>query len=208
MVTGEKILNESQLKRFFTKMKAEKDKSWVVIRSDKNRSWPNETRIIMDYYILSIIANCGLRVSEALNLRLDDIYDDFIIVRADISKNNKKGTVFFGNHTKVLIHEYHEFRSYRFPQIDSAFLFPSPSSRTGIISRSYLHTRFKEWLKLFGMPESLSIHSLRHTYATLCLDKGLGLTFVRDQLRHTSIGITSKYLHLTKENRAKVKDLF
>lgn len=43
---------------------------------------------------------------------------------------------------------------------------------------------------------------------TLCLDKGLSLTFVRDNLRHSNISITSQYLHLTKESRNKVKDLF
>lgn len=172
-----------------------------------NRSCLEATRIVQDYFIFTLIAFTGLRVSEALTLNVDDIGDDYLIIRKDVSKNRKEGTVYFGKKTKTLIDDYLTFREFKFSWMNNNYLFPSKGKR-GYQSRSYLHKRFKYWLDICGLPSHLSIHSLRHTYGTLCLDKGLSLTFVRDNLRHSSISITSRYLHLTKENRKKVQEIF
>lgn len=208
MFTADKVLNEGQLKKFFSKLKSEKEKSVLVIKGRPNLSNPKESRVIMDFFIFSLIANTGLRISEVLNLKVSDVRDDYIFINKDISKNGKIGTVYFGKNTRNLINEYIKFRFSCFNKFSTEILFPSKSSRKRILSRSYLHTRFKYWLDLSGLPNNFSIHSLRHTYGTTCLDKGLSLTFVRDQLRHSSISTTSKYLHLTKKNREKVKDIF
>lgn len=133
------------------------------------------------------------------------IHEDFLVVRAEVSKNKKRGTVFFWPKTKNLLNELNELRIGLIKRVNTDLLF---SQNGKIPSRSYAHTRFKYWLSQISLPDSLSIHSLRHTYGTLCLDKGLSLTFVRNNLRHSNISITSQYLHLTKASRDKIKDLF
>ena len=208
MITADKILSEAQLKKFFSKLKNEKEKAVLVIQGKPSLSNPSEMRTVMDFYIFSLISSTGLRISEVLNLKLDDIGEDHLFIDKKISKNGKDGTVYFGKNTRRLLGEYKRFRELYFRDYSTNILFPSKSSRKRILSRSYQHTRFKYWLSFSGLPTSFSIHSLRHTYGTICLDKGLSLTFVRDQLRHSSISTTSKYLHLTKENREKVRDIF
>lgn len=204
MVSADRVLTEGQLNKFLKHLKSAKDRSLLVVQ-ESTGSHRHDKRVIVDYYLFALICNTGLRISEALNLQVADIHDDFLVVRPEVSKNGKRGTVFFGNKTKKLIDEYLKIKADILKTSDSVYLF---SQKEKLISRSYMHSRFKMWMKQVGLSPDLSIHSLRHTYATQCLDKGLSLQFVRENLRHSNIGITSKYLHLTKENRDKVKDLF
>lgn len=203
MITADKVLSEPQLNRLLKRLKTEKDKSSLAILAS-SKSLPKEVRVVIDYFLFTLIANTGLRISEALSLKWADIHDDFLVVRPEISKNGKKGTVYFGTKTKALLDELRKSKS-AVVKDASSFLF---SIKGRVATRCYMHVRFKFWLHQTDLPPNLSIHSLRHTYGTLCLDKGLPLTFVRDNLRHSNISITSQYLHLTQESRDKVKDLF
>lgn len=203
MISADKLFSEAQLTKFLKRLKTEKDKSVLKV-INSTISQPKDTRVIMDYFLFTLIANTGLRISEALKLNWDDIHDDFLIIRPEISKNGKKGTVYFGTKTKLLIDELKKSKQNELKD-ESQFLF---SLKSMVATRCYMHVRFKFWLKLTDSPMNLSIHSLRHTYGTICLNKGLPLTFVRDNLRHSNISITSQYLHLTQESRDKVKNIF
>jgi integrase/recombinase XerD len=204
MVTADKVLSDSQLAKLLKKMKSERDKSILVIQNSR-KSKPQEVRTILDFFLFSLIANTGLRISEALNLMWEDVHEDFLIIRPEISKNRKKGMVYYGPKTRALLDEFYALKRERLNRTNSSLLF---SMSGKVPSRSYAHMRFKFWLCQSGISTEYSIHSLRHTYGTMCLDHGLSLTFVRDQLRHSNISITSQYLHLTRANREKVKDLF
>ncbi|MGE0632736.1 MAG: tyrosine-type recombinase/integrase [Pseudobdellovibrionaceae bacterium] len=204
MVTADRVLTDAQLTRFLKHLRSEKDRSITVLQA-KIKPNRRDTRIVIDYYLFSLICNTGLRISEALNLKTTDIHDDFLVIRPEVSKNGKRGTVYFGHKTRKLLDEFILIKAITLKIDTSDFLFSKGSK---LLSRSYMHGRFKMWMKQIGYAPELSIHCLRHTYATQCLDKGLSLQFVRENLRHSNIGITSRYLHLTKENRDKVKDLF
>jgi integrase/recombinase XerD len=204
MLTADRVLTEAQLTKLLKRLKSEKEKSLPAIQNSNRRN-PKEVRIVMDYFLFTLLAQTGLRISESLNLRWSDVHDEFLIVRAEISKNGKKGTVYFGPKTRLLLDDLWTLRTSILKRANTDLLF---SSSGKLPSRSYAHARFKYWLGQVSLPVELSIHSLRHTYGTICLDNGLSLTFVRDQLRHSNIAVTSQYLHLTKASRDKVKDLF
>lgn len=203
MITADKVLSEPQLSRLLKRLRSEKDKSVTSIQSSA-KPLPKEVRTIMDYFLFTLIANTGLRISEALNLKWSDIHDDFLIVQLEISKNGRKGSVYFGTKTRALLDELRKLKPAITDDLNDSLF----SVKGKVATRCYMHVRFKYWLQQTGLPNTFSIHSLRHTYGTQCLDKGLSLTFVRDNLRHSNISITSQYLHLTQENRDKVKDLF
>ncbi len=204
MVSADRVLSEEQLTRLIKRLRQEKEKSLAAITVSK-RKLPSEVRTVVDYFLFTLIAQTGLRISEALNLAKSDIHEDFLIIRPEVSKNGKRGTVYFGPRTKALFDELLSIKQTVLKKDRWELVF---SLNGKVTSRSHCHTRFKKWLALTGLPSSLSIHSLRHTYGTLCLDKGLSLTFVRDNLRHSNISVTSQYLHLTKESRNRVKELF
>lgn len=204
MISADRVLTESQLNRFLKRLRTEKERAILALQGSHRRN-PKEVRIIMDYYLFSLICNTGLRISEALSLMWSDIHEDFLIIRPEISKNKKRGTVYFGNKTKKLLKEFQDTKASVLKKGELDVLFSLGRSSP---SRCYMHLRFKYWLQQTGLPPTLSIHSLRHTYATICLERGLPLTFVRDNLRHSHIAITSQYLHLTQASRDKIKDIF
>ncbi len=207
MITADKLISQKELKKLINKLEHEKNKALKEIQANPNKSLPGETRTVLDYFLFNLISMTGVRVSEGIKLRLTDFMPDYLIIRKENSKNKKKGTVYFGDKTRNLIYELVEFHTKYLTQYGTDYLFPS-HSRDGHLTRSYAHKRFKYWLMLTGLLLHHSIHSMRHGYATYSLDKGLPLTFVRDQLRHAGISITSQYLHLTKENRDRIKDIF
>lgn len=155
---------------------------------------------IVDMMLFQLLSLTGLRISEALALRWQDLGEDFLIIRAQ--KNGmKNGTVFIGDKLNRLLAEFKLSN----PYAHSEHLF---NTQKGPYKRSNAHERLKYWLKAANLRDSLSLHSFRHTYATRCLDAGLPLTMVRDQLRHSSITVTSVYLHFSQENKDKLKEVF
>lgn len=207
MITADKVLSEQQIKKLVSRLEIEKNKALHQIKSTPQKTCPGEIRIVQDYFLFTLISMTGLRVSEAIRLETVDVGPDYIIIRAEYSKNKKKGVVYYGDRTRSLIYDLFDFYTDHLSRYKSEYLFPS-HSKQGHLNRSYAHRRFKFWLNIVKLPSHFSIHSLRHSYATICLDKGLQLTFVRDQLRHSSISVSSQYLHLTRENREKVKGIF
>ena len=110
MISADKVLSDSQVAKFFKRIRQEKDKSKLAMKDSSKRN-PKEARIIIDFFLFSLIANTGLRISEALNLKWSDVHDDFLIVRPEISKNKKRGTVYFGTKTQEILAELKEVRS-------------------------------------------------------------------------------------------------
>lgn len=155
---------------------------------------------IVDRMLFQLLSLSGLRISEALNLKWSDLGEDYLIIRTQ--KNGKKnGTVHIGNKLLALLAEFKEQNPYS----HSVHLF---NTQKGPYKRTNAHDRLKYWLRVAGLRDSLSLHSFRHTYATKCLDSGLPLSLVRDQLRHSSITVTSVYLHFSEENKDKLKAVF
>ena len=71
MITADKLLSEPQLNRFLKRLRSEKDKSVASIHSSA-KPLPKEVRTVMDYFLFTLIANTGLRISEALSLKVSD----------------------------------------------------------------------------------------------------------------------------------------
>lgn len=154
----------------------------------------------IDRMLYQLLSLSGLRISEALSLKWSDIGEDYVIIRSQ-KNGQKNGTVHIGNKLLRAISEFRSLNLYS----HSEFLF---NTQKGPYKRSNAHERLKYWLKVAGLRDTLSLHSFRHTYATRCLDAGLPLSLVRDQLRHSSISVTSAYLHFSQENKEKLKEIF
>jgi integrase/recombinase XerD len=82
------------------------------------------------------------------------------------------------------------------------------NTQKGPMKRTSAHDRLQAWLRLAGLRDTISCHSFRHTYATTGLDNGVPIPMMRDQLRHSSIAITSVYLHVTQSQKDKIKEIY
>lgn len=155
---------------------------------------------LVDKMLFQLLSLSGLRISEALNLKWADLGEDYLVIKSQ-KNGTKNGTVTIGNKLLQLLANFREVNAYA----HSEYIF---NTQKGPYKRSNAHERLKYWLRVAEIRTSLSLHSFRHTYATRCLDAGLPLSLVRDQLRHSSIAVTSVYLHFSEENKEKLKEVF
>jgi integrase/recombinase XerD len=137
-----------------------------------------------DRVLFELIYSLGLRMHEALNISWSDFYfvGDKVYVSI-LGKGNKT------RHNQIPIALYEKLRNLN----TSDYLFLS--NRGKKLSLRACDKNFKLACKRAGLPSEYSCHWLRHSHATHALESGKSLVAVRDQLGHSSIAITSRYLH-------------
>ncbi|MCE4615434.1 MAG: tyrosine-type recombinase/integrase [Desulfurococcales archaeon] len=160
-----------------------------VLRWDDIVRLLRASRDLLDRVIVLLLAETGLRSSELLGLKVEDIDFDSgeIVVRN--AKYGKERIVFLGEESGSVLQEY----------IDLKRL----SSEEKIIQLSYqaLYKRLKRLARDAGLPvEKVRPHVLRHTFATEALRRGMSLPALQRILGHSDIKITQVYLHLVKED--------
>ncbi len=156
---------------------------------------------ITRYLLVHLALNSGLRVSEVAALKVGDLHmngkDNLLIVQN--GKGGRKRDVYLDRELVKHLQEYLEIKKKEWeePIGDSAPLFSGRGRRH--YTTTALEISFKKAIEEAGLPKSYSIHSARHTYATLLLAKTSNLRFVQKQLGHASIATTSLYADVLPE---------
>lgn len=153
---------------------------------------PNRER---DLCILTLFLNCGLRISELIELNRSDIQDDALRV---LGKGNKIRIVYLNDACKDALNLYLKVR----PVVggkDRDALFVSRNRQR--ISRSTVHNLVKKHLSDAGLDSTkYSAHKLRHTAATLMLQNGVDVKAVQEVLGHEHLNTTEIYTHIDNES--------
>lgn len=156
----------------------------------------SEDHGLRDRALLEVLYACGLRVSEATNLRLSNLYFDQGFIRVT-GKGNKERIVPIGEEA---IHQTEIYLEYVRPQLPNikpeaenvVFL----NRRGGQLSRVSVFTAVKKYAALAGIEKSVSPHTFRHSFATHLIEGGADLRAVQEMLGHESILTTEIYTHL------------
>ncbi|HAX73074.1 MAG TPA: site-specific tyrosine recombinase XerD [Firmicutes bacterium] len=139
----------------------------------------------------------GLRVSELLTLKLEDVHLTMMFIKC-IGKGNKERLVPIGDEAVEALELYlNESRPklLKKPQ-DVLFLnrFGGPMTRQGFWKI------LKQQAALTGITKELSPHKLRHSFATHLLENGVDLRLVQEMLGHADISTTQIYTHMSREH--------
>ncbi|MBC8213305.1 MAG: tyrosine-type recombinase/integrase [Candidatus Marinimicrobia bacterium] len=158
--------------------------------------------------ILELFYSTGIRISELVNIKLQDIGLESNEIRI-FGKGKKERIVVFGNFTQTALKNYLYQMSKNTRKLNSEYLFPRErlSKRLNTpehISISKVFKLVKHYLKLLTGDEHLSPHSLRHTFATHLLERGADLMSVKDLLGHSSLSSTQIYTHVQIEKMRKI----
>ena len=148
---------------------------------------------------LSTIYSCGLRVSEGIRLRVEDIDSERMKLCVRQGKRQKDRQVPLPGRTLELLREY--WRSHRHPE----WVFPlaykngrvPPKAKT-CMNSSGISTAFRQARQASGVKKPATIHTLRHSFATHLLEAGVSLRVIQAYLGHSSPRTTAIYTHLTK----------
>ena len=151
---------------------------------------------LRDALLLALLYDCGLRVSELVGLRLDQIDDEAWIIRV-LGKGGRERLVPFGEEARALILRQRDALLASSRRGAARHLFPG--GRGGHLTRQRAWQIVKAHLRGAGVTRAVSPHTLRHSFATHLLDNGADLRSVQLLLGHADISTTQIYTHLSQE---------
>ncbi|MCE5254000.1 MAG: tyrosine recombinase XerD [Actinomycetia bacterium] len=161
-------------------------------------------RGLRDRALLETLYGAGLRASEVLALRLQDIDLDVGFVRT-IGKGDKERVVPLGRKAVEALRAYNE-RGRPFLGRPGALKAPELflNDRGRRLSRQGLHSIIKTYARQAGLPDDVSAHTLRHSFATHLLEGGADLRAVQEMLGHADLSTTQIYTHVTTAHLQKI----
>lgn len=164
---------------------------------------------LRDKAILEVLYGCGLRVSEAVGLRISGLYLDEGFIRI-IGKGNKERLIPLGDMACNAVRAYLDVRPQpAHPQSDD-LLFLNRFGKS--FSRVSMFKLIKKQALIAGISKEISPHTFRHSFATHLVENGADLRVVQEMLGHESITTTEIYTHIEaatwqKDIREKVENV-
>jgi len=149
------------------------------------------------------VYSCGLRLTEGLHLQVEDINSSMMMIHVHRGKGAKDRYVPLPHETLKLLRMY--WKTHRNP----TFIFPATSrSHHGMdmadrpMHRSSVQGAFRRARLASGVQKRiLTIHTLRHSYATHLLEAGVNIRAIQRYMGHDRLETTMIYLHLTKKGQ-------
>lgn len=166
-----KVLSEVELKRLFSALSNLKHKA-----------------------ILFTAYSAGLRVSEVVKLRVGDIDSERMQIFVERAKGKKDRVV---NLSVLLLDVLRQYIKLQRPR-PGYYLFGNEDGQEPFSERS-AQAIFQRAKNMAGIRKNVSFHSLRHSFATHLLEKGIDVRYIKDILGHFDIRTTERYLHVRKD---------
>lgn len=161
----------------------------VVLSEEEVAAILNATPNLKHKAILMTIYSAGLRVGEAVRLRINDIDSKRMQIRVVQSKGRKDRYTLLSKKTLEIL------RSYYVPYRPQKWLFEGPDG--GPYSDSSIQAILRASVKRAGIKKRVTVHTLRHSFATHLLENGVDLRYIQSLLGHSSSTTTEIYTHVT-----------
>jgi len=149
-----------------------------------------------DQLILELLYATGIRVSELVNIKINDINltNNSVLI---LGKGDKERIVYFGDYAKEILEIYLNLRPKLIKQIDPEYLLIN-NKGTGLGTRG-VRVILDKLIKEASLNSKFSPHDLRHTFATHMLNEGADLLTIKELLGHVNLSTTGIYTHVTNE---------
>jgi integrase/recombinase XerD len=201
------------IKLFFSKIENKKLNPELIHRPKRTKLLPNvlskeEIKRILNAQsnikhktMLSLVYSCGLRRSELLNLRLTDVDSNRNLIIVKQAKGRKDRIVPLSQKTLVLIREYFEACK------PKEWLFEG-QDKTSKYDESSLALVLKQAVEKCKINKPVTLHWLRHSYATHLLENGTDLRYIQEILGHSRSTTTEIYTHVSTKGIQNVVSPF
>ncbi len=148
--------------------------------------------------IIELIYSSGLRVSECVSLKVNDLDLDGRIVRVKSGKGNKdRITILSAN----LIPELKRY----ILTLDKDEVYLFPNSKGSNLSVRNIQKLIQKAAIKAGIKKNVSPHVLRHSFATHLLEAGTDIRIIQELLGHSQLSTTQIYTHVSKEQLSRIK---
>jgi len=160
-----------------------------ILKTEKN---PKHRLLLMLAY------SSGLRVSEVVSLKKEHIDLSRFVILVKQGKGRKDRYTMLSEKAALFIQEYYE--DFKIEK----WIFPGQSGVKHLTIRSAQRV-FEKAVRNAGIIKNISIHGLRHTFATHLLESGTDIRYIQDLLGHSSIRTTERYTQVARRNILKIK---
>jgi integrase/recombinase XerD len=158
---------------------------------------------IRDRAMLEVMYASGLRVSELLSLKLSQ-YSSSLNCLKIYGKGNKERMVPIGDYALEYLSKYlTEVREFNIGH-RSDYVFLNKAGKP--LTRQYFWQQIKKYGQIAGINQTISPHTLRHSFATHLLENGADLRMVQDMLGHSKISTTQIYTHVSSKRILSIYD--
>lgn len=147
--------------------------------------------------ILLLIYSGGLRLGELLNLKIGDIDSETMKIHIRHAKGKKDRYIMLSEKTLIMLRDY--YKKYQ----PHNFLIEGRNSRK--YSPTSVQSVFKTALKKSGIKKKVTVHSLRHSFATHLLDEGTDIRYIQELLGHKRLETTQIYTHVSSHSINQIK---
>jgi site-specific recombinase XerD len=175
---------------------------------------PNEAERLLDMAVslrdrvmLSLGYGCGLRAGEIVRLRDGDLDSAQMIIRIVQSKGRKDRHVMLPPELLLSLREWWKVRPTRFDAgvpAGERWLFPGRRQGQHLTYRQ-LSRIFHESAAAAGITKRISLHSLRHSFATDLLEKGIDIRYIQAVLGHSKLDTTARYTRVATGRIAAIE---
>ena len=154
---------------------------------------------LRDKAMFETVYGAGLRISEIARLRTQDIDSEHMRIFVYHGKGDKDRYTLLSQRNLEILREY--WKQYR-PNNPEGYLFYSRERTHNTMTTRAIQDAFHKYCKKANLPDTFTVHTLRHCFATHLLESGVELVQIKELLGHTFVQTTSIYLHLSNTNQA------
>jgi integrase/recombinase XerD len=152
--------------------------------------------------IIELLYSCGLRVSELVNLKINDIDLKSKYIRCT-GKGSKERIIPLGERAKEVLKNYYPERDMVVKKYNLTTKRLLITDIGRVLNRQDIYNLIHQKGKLIH--KNISPHTLRHTFATHLLENGADLRVVQELLGHSDVSTTQLYTHISKK---RLKDVY
>ena len=168
---------------------------------------PKDNMGLRDLAMFEVIYGAGLRVSELINLKVNDLYLKENLIKV-YGKGSKERMVPLNIEACYCLIDYFNktrIELIKIPGSDTKFVFLNKYGKK--ISRQAFNQMINKYAKIAGINKEIHPHTFRHSFATHLLENGANLRIIQSLLGHSDIATTQIYTHVSskalKENYDK-----
>ena len=155
----------------------------------------------LEHVMMELLYSCGLRVSELVNLKLNDIDLSSKYIRC-FGKGSKERIIPIGEQAKAMLQEYFPTRDLLVKKYNLTTKNLLIKDNGHFVTRQDVYNFIHAQGKLIH--KNISPHTLRHSFATHLLENGADLRVVQELLGHSDVSTTQLYTHISKKRLKEV----
>jgi integrase/recombinase XerD len=195
-----KFLYDELMKKGIVNLKTPKipKSNPIVLTKEEVRLLINSAPRDKSRLIMELIYSSGLRVSECVTLKVNDLDLDNKIIRVKSGKGNKDRITIFSSNIIPELKRY-------ILTLDKDEVYLFPNSKGSNLSVRNIQKLIQKSAVKAGIKKKVSPHTLRHSFATHLLEDGTDIRLIQELLGHSQLSTTQIYTHVSKEQLSRIK---